>query len=405
MSRLIYSRWWWLVARLLVVAGIGVYVIAVLAFVRLFEAIGDPVIRYAVAFVAAQTYILATLLAGLLVSKHIRVRRAAIRSARKRRLEDLLTQLVSFGEQFAAAPGAPDEFLNAVEDALRKWPDDLLDVVGEALRILKGSTQRRIVAALEASSVVAHLLPQVMDPDPNCALRAISLLQRLDTPDCWPAMERALEHPAEAVRMAARKAVLLGADEAAQHRVLHALPEMPLLQRIVMFHLIPVSSRLLREFLSGALVSGQEDLTLVAFELVLTRQRLMPIAVPARLAASPNPEIRIRFFKALPLLCFEGDLVALLKQGLADSDWRVRAMAARACGCFRTAAVIPELLAMCGSFANPAEAGHAARSLAAMGGEAWMGLQQVAATGTHWARRVTTEVVERRMVSQSEVRA
>jgi len=281
----------------------------------------------------------------------------------------------------------------------------LLDVVGEALRILKGSTQRRIVAALEASSVVAHLLPQVMDPDPNCALRAISLLQRLDTPDCWPAIERALEHPAEAVRMAARKAVLLGADEAAQHRVLHALPEMPLLQRIVMFHLIPVSSRLLREFLSGALVSGQEDLTLVAFELVLTRQRLMPTAVPARLAASPNPEIRIRFFKALPLLCFEDDLVGLLKQGLADADWRVRAMAARACGCFRTAAVIPELLAMCGSFANPAEAGHAARSLAAMGGEAWMGLQQVAATGTHWARRVTTEVVERRMVSQSEVRA
>ena len=403
MSRLIYSPWWWLIARLLVVAAFGVYVIAVLAFVRLFEAIGEPVIRYAVAFVAAQTYILATLLAGLLVSKHIRVRQAAIRLARKRRLEDSLTQLVTSGQQSALAPGVPDEFLNVAEHALRNFPGVFLDVVGDALRVLKGSMQRRIVTALEASSVVAYLAPQVTDPDPNNALRAISLLQRLDTQDCWLAIERALEHPAEAVRMAARKAVLLGGDEAAQHRVLQALPQMPLLQRIVVFHLIPVGSGLLREFLSGALDSGQEELILVAFELVLTRQRLMPIQVPGGLAASPNPEIRIRFFKALPLLCYEDDLVALLKQGLADADWRVRAMAARACGCFRTGAVIPELLAMCGAFANPAEAGHAARSLSAMGGEAWTGLQQVAATGTHWARRVTTEVVEKRMVSQGGV--
>src|SRR5690242_21251029 len=51
---------------------------------------------------------------------------------------------------------------------------------------------------------------------------------------------------------------------------------------------------------------------------------------------------------------------------------------ARACGHFRPAVLVDRLLEICRNFENLAEATHAARALAALGGEAWLRLQEVA---------------------------
>jgi len=128
----------------------------------------------------------------------------------------------------------------------------------------------------------------------------------------------------------------------------------------------------------------------------------MPVAVPAALAQSPNLEVRIKFFRALPFLPVwgdgEDDPIELLGAGLRDTDWRVRAQAAKACGAVRAATLAPALIAMCGSFENPAEAGHAARALAALGGGAWNSLQNVAVQGEGAGSRIAAEVMERRLI-------
>jgi len=87
-----------------------------------------------------------------------------------------------------------------------------------------------------------------------------------------------------------------------------------------------------------------------------------------------------------------------LQAGLADADWRVRAMAARACAHFRPAVLVDRLLSICRNFANPAEAGHAARALASLGGEAWLRLQEIAYNEPGLARYIATEAVERHIL-------
>ena len=58
----------------------------------------------------------------------------------------------------------------------------------------------------------------------------------------------------------------------------------------------------------------------------------------------------------------------------------------------------PRLFEMCQSFTDPTEARHAAHALAALGGEAWLQLQQVGNSGTDVARQIATEAVERHML-------
>jgi hypothetical protein len=73
-------------------------------------------------------------------------------------------------------------------------------------------------------------------------------------------------------------------------------------------------------------------------------------------------------------------------------------MAARACAHFRPAILLDRLLEMCRSFSNPAEASHAAKALAALGGEGWLRLQEVANSDPGLARHIATEAVERHML-------
>jgi hypothetical protein len=383
MTGLVYSRHWLVIARLLVVVTLACYAGGVLLVAHWFGDIDDPPLRYAVSFIVVQTGILVALVLGLIASKVVRTKWESIRGARILRFEDLISQ--------------PDSESALLEES-RKHPNEFLSVIENSLHLLKGSARDRILSILEASSAYLKLLDAATARDPRRAIRAITLLGQLDNETARAAACKGLEHPSDAVRLAARKAVLTGGDEAAKRVVVEGIGQLPLWQRVLMFHLLPADSTLLAEFLSESLRSGSEEKILTAFELVLAQQRLLPIPLPSGLAASPNLEIRIKFFKALPFLYVDDDIRQVLQRGLDDSDWRVRAMAARACGQFRAAMFAPLLFEMCQSFTDPAEARHAARALAALGGEAWLQLQRVGNSGTDVARQIATEAVERHML-------
>src|SRR5207249_10513891 len=113
-----------------------------------------------------------------------------------------------------------------------------------------------------------------------------------------------------------------------------------------------------------AISSQQVVMILTALDFVISRQRLRPITNTHHLAASPNLEVRIKYFKALPLFPADAESTpSVLRSGLADSDWRVRAMAARACGLLRVSILGPPVLGGIGAGKTSAEGGHVARPL------------------------------------------
>jgi HEAT repeat protein len=383
MTRLIYSENWPRIANLLVVVVLIGYILSVVVVAQWLDVFADPFMRYASAFVIVQFGVLGSIGLLLIAGKFLRVRWESRRASRIRQLEELV-----------AAPDSGDE----TRKAARRWPEEFLTVVNYTLQSIRGSARERVIRLLEASALYPSLLQQTLSRNPDRAIRAITLLGQLETPQARAAVNRALEHPAETIRQAARKVIMQGSDPEAQQRLFETFPQLPAWQRLVLYHFAPPEAVLLPQFVAKALHSVNETRILIALELVLTRQRFLPCALPISLARAANPEIRIKFFKALRFLRLENDLVKALQLGLGDSDWRVRAMAAQACGQFRTANLAERLLAMCRKFENPAEAAHAARALAALGGEGWLRLQQVANSETDIARQIATETVERHML-------
>ena len=383
MTRLIYSRNWPRIVQGLVALIALCYGGLVILVAQWLERLDDPFVRYAVSFVTVQCTILGILVLFLIASKHVRLRWEWLRASRIRKLEEMLID-----------PQKDRDLLRAS----RKWPEEFLTVAENAVAALKGSARGRVEHLLEHSAVYGKLLTQTTHRDPGRAIRAICLLGQLESQAARAAVQQGLIHRTEAGRQAARKAVLQGSDLAAQHDLLEQIPRMSAWQRLIMLHFAPADSELLPGFITEAMQSGNEGRILVALELVLTQQRLFLAPAPASLARSANPEIRIKFFRALPFLDLEGDLVKVLQAGLDDADWRVRAMAARACGHFRPAMLVERLLKMCRTFANPPEAAHAARALAAMGGEGWLRLQSMAHTEVGNARHIATEAVERHLL-------
>ena len=247
---------------------------------------------------------------------------------------------------------------------------------------------------LEASAPYRQLLLEAAGASPGPVIRAVTLLGRLENPEARAAVRRCLKHRAEAVRRAARKAIVIGGEEDARRQVLDGVCSLPFWERIILFQLVPTDS-MLHDFLAKGLASDDDERILVALEFVLTRQRLLLFPVPVKLAQSRNVEVRIKFFRALPFLRLEEGVYSVLEPGLHDPDWRVRALAARACGYLRAEALVWRLLEMCASFDDPAEAGHAARALAALGGEGWDRLQEVVAAGRGTGHRIAAEVMGR----------
>ncbi|HEY1242587.1 MAG TPA: HEAT repeat domain-containing protein [Bryobacteraceae bacterium] len=383
MTRLLYSRNWPRIIQALVVLILLGYAGSVMITAQWLEEIADPFLRYAAAFILVQLGFLALLLVLLLFGKYVRIKFEWRRATRIHALEELL-----------AGEGPEKEIVAAA----RRWPDEFLAVVYASLQIIRGSARERIVRLLETSELYPKVLAQTVSRNPHRAIRAVTLLGQLDSPEARAAVYRALDHRAETIRQAARKVIMQGTDVEAQRKLVTRLPQLPAWQRLVMFHFAPADESLFTDFVNDALQSGNETRMLIALELVLTRQRFQTCQLPMDLARSRNPEIRIKFFRALRFLRLEGDTVKALQLGLGDPDWRVRAMAAQACGQFRAAMLAGRLLEMCRTFTNPAEAAHAARALAALGGEGWLRLREVANSKTDIARQIATEAVERHML-------
>jgi hypothetical protein len=377
----------WLVVAAIIVLGGATFAVA-----GFLSAIQDPFVRYALAIVSVQVAILLLLSFGLVAGKHVLLKRSQARTTRISGLRELFAQF-ALGSQIASR----------LDDESGKHPGEFLEVVEESLQVLRGSARRRVEELLEKSHVYPRLLRMAAEPDPGHALRAISLLSRVNNSECEAAVETALSHPAPIVQMAARVAVLSGSNQQAQRRVLQELPKLTFWQRAVLFQQISSGSSVLQQFLSDALQSPQDDIALAALECILSHQRFVPVPHFERLAQSNNAEIRIKFFKALPLLSRDSSVLLTLKAGLADPDWRVRAMAARACGHLKAAGLTAELLAIVQCTSVAAEVGHAARALAAIGGEARRQLQTLPVRGSEMAHRIVTEVIEKEILLGAEV--
>jgi hypothetical protein len=138
---------------------------------------------------------------------------------------------------------------------------------------------------------------------------------------------------------------------------------------------------------------------LAALEFVLSRQRIQPVGSATELAASPDLEVRIKFFKALPLLATVEDPASLAATGLADVDWRVRAMAARACGSLHLSSLTAALAARLSTSEHAAETGHIARALASLGGESLLRLRSFTNSDNDMTRAVTVEVLEKALLT------
>jgi hypothetical protein len=101
----------------------------------------------------------------------------------------------------------------------------------------------------------------------------------------------------------------------------------------------------------------------------------------------------------LPLLATAEDPANLAATGLADADWRVRAMAARACGSLHLSSLTATLAAKLSISEQAAETGHIARALASLGGESLLRLRSFANSSNDMTRAVTVEVLERALLS------
>jgi HEAT repeats len=389
--RLLYSRHWSKIAGLLGVVAMSCILGTVYAVSTLFSQISDPFVRYALTFVSVQIALLLFLSSGLIVWKQISIRRSRTKDSTLNGLRNLLAQY-AVGE----------EVTQILLQKAGTHPSEFLDVIENSLHILKGSTQKRVEQLLKLSDAYRNLLSETVNRDPNRALKAISSLRKVNNSDSQAAIERALSHKAPIVQMAARAALLSGQAEHAQWKVLKDLPHLAFWHRVVLFHQIPSDSPVLTQFLSEALSSQQEEMTLTALEFIIGRQRLLAITNNHRLAGSTNLEIRIKYFKALPFFPTDTQTTPLLRSGLADPDWRVRAMAARACGLLGMNSLVPQLLECIGASRTSAEASHAARALAAMGAEARRSLQALCSSGSEMIHRIITEVIEREMLLGTE---
>jgi hypothetical protein len=197
--------------------------------------------------------------------------------------------------------------------------------------------------------------------------------------------------------MAARITLAARGSRQAQERVLRELPRLPFWQRVVLFQQIPGDSPTLCEYLAGAFQTGDDTTVLAALEFVLSRQRLQPVGPASRLAGSTSIEVRIKFFRALPFLATDEDPVELIAQGLDDTDWRVRAMSARACGALGITSLGSFMAQRFARATHPVEAGHLARALTTLGADSWRLLKEFTVAENEVTRAIAAEVIEKHL--------
>ena len=385
MLRILYSRYWPWLAKLTL--AILVLYLAVVLLVGQRLTLKNPYIRYALASVVIQSSTLFLVTAGLLANKWIGVR---LDVRRQRREDRIAEQMVEFALGHRSEEGLPGY--------AQRYPAEFLKVLESSFTTLKGSARERVLGLLAKTGLDQRLRARVMGSDPGRAIRAISLLRGLNQPSSMGAVEAALHHPADIVRASACFALAAHGSEIQQDKVFALLPALPFWQRIVLFQQIQADSQALEKYLSLAFRSPERTLVLAALEFVLSRQRIQPAGKVAELAAAKDLEVRIKFFKALPLLATAEEPASLVATGLADSDWRVRAMAARACGFLHLSELTATLAARLLTSTHAAETGHIARALASLGGESLLRLHSFTEPYDDMTRAVTAEVLERTLV-------
>jgi len=391
MLRVLYSRYWPWLAKLTPLAAFVLYVAAVLLVGRRLT-LPNLYSRYALAWVVVQSSALFLLTAGLLVNKWVGVRLAHRRQLRE---DQIAEQMVGF-----ALRNQPESGLLRYA---QRYPREFLKVWEGSLTSLKGSARERVLALLPRTHLDQQLQAKVVGTDPGQAVWAISLLRELNQVGSLQTIEEALQHPAETVRASACFALAAHGSDLQQEKVFALLPTLPFWQRIVLFQQIQ-DSPALEKYLALTFRSPDRTVVLAALEFVLSRQRIQTVGSVRELAVSPDLEVRIKFFKALPLLATKEDPASLAASGLADVDWRVRAMAARACGSLHLSSLTATLAAKLSMSEHAAETGHIARALASLGGESLQRLRSFTNSDNDMTRAVTAEVLERALLSPGGTR-
>lgn len=384
MFRLFYSEYWRYVVATFIFVTCVVFASTVFAVSSLLTAVADQMVRYALAFVYVQVATILLLSCSLVLVKQIMIRRE---QQRAHRIEGICQALTDY-----VAGGLDSSHLLHLS---KQHPRDFLDVFENSLQWLKGPSRENLEKMFLQSTAYSVLLKQRSDKNPNRAIRAISLLRKLGSPEALAAVEKALSHSVPIVRLSARIAILNGADQAAQERTLRDLPQFPFWQRAILFQQVSLQLESLPQILGELIQSGHDEQILTALEFIISRKRLLPVPDAQHLACTENAEIRIKYFKALPFLLADGSQTEALKAGLADPDWRVRAMAAKASGQTRTIQVLPELVELLQGAKTSVEASHAAQALATLGDQGRRHLHALSSAVPERVHRIISEAIER----------
>ena len=320
----------------------------------------------------------------------LQIRQERARAKQIRNLQFLFAQFATSGkltEEFTAVAAA--------------HPHEFLAVAGESIDVLKGSQRER----LQDLCLQHHplLLKQVTDPNPNRAIRAISLLGKLDSPETRDAFQEALYHPVQRVRMEVRQAILRGTDWWAQCAVLAETRSLEPWERASLYHSLPENPELLAAFLSTAFGTGRPDTVLAALDLVLSQRAVFAVDDTSGLFDLDDKDVRVKLFEALPYLATDRDLIPVLASGLDDPDRRVRSAAVRACAQFPSDELCERLLAVVRESTDFEEVLYAVLALRAAGGKPFEQLQGEALAGCDMASRAVAEVLEQDLLSRAPV--
>ena len=346
--------------------------------------VSGRIIQYAVSFTLLEALALIVMVVGLVTVKAVRQVRHRENARRKQVVLGLLL----------GGCNSPE-----ADHLASRWPEQFLEAAAEALGVLPGTERQPILRIIHRNPCRSLLLAEIEATQTYRVARAIRLLGEFQDQLCWTAIRKKLDHSSEYVRVAAAQAILRQGPDDWKLEILLALPRMQLWARLVISHSIASGEPALNLFFAKMFASVDDDLVLAGLDMVCTRRLVETTLVSRGLAGSANREVRIRFFKAIPYLNVDGDITSVLRQGLGDQDWTVRAMAARASAHFRPAALAHSLLAICRSAGNPVESRLAARALAALGGEAYLQLERLAGAGVDILSQIAAEVVEERILA------
>lgn len=380
---LFHSPRWPLAARTAAFVLLALF-LAVTWWVARFFPIENGLVRHALAFITVQLALLAVLAGQLIIAKSIAIRSEHTQKARRQRLESLLTDALLFAKNRK----------QLLADCAR-WPREAEAVFGSALGCLRGDTRVEAERVFIESGLYEKCIEHLHSKNPNIALTAVTLVREVDRDSAREAVRSALLHSFPIVRLAARVAVLKNGTDESKREILEQMGSLPFWQRLALFHYVPNDTELIRVFLEKSLNATDDETVLAALEFLMTRQKAFPLPadLPVKLASSKSPEVRIKLFKALSFFCDARNAAPVLLTGLSDSDWRVRSMAARACGVLRVRAAVPRLLEIAAHSQIQTEVAHAARAALVLSEDTSEGLAALAAAASPEMAAVLREVL------------